>query len=60
MNIWDILILLVIAGIIIIAWRAAKGSGGCHESCGSCAGDCSSCGSASSCSHKDHKQDLKN
>ena len=57
MNIWDILILLVIAGIIIIAWRAAKGSGGCH---GSCAGDCSSCGSASSCSHKDHKQDLKN
>ena len=40
MNIWDILILLVIAGIIIIAWRAAKGSGGCHGSCGSCAGDC--------------------
>ena len=31
MNIWDILILLVIAGIIIIAWRAAKGSGGCKN-----------------------------
>ena len=43
MNIWDILILLILAGIIALALRALRGkkrSGGCSCGCGGCAKDC--------------------
>ena len=43
MNIWDILILLILAGIIALALRALRGkkrSGGCSCGCAGCAKDC--------------------
>ena len=45
MNIWDILILLAVAGLVLLAVRAICGgrAGSCH-SAGGCCGDCASCG----------------
>ena len=44
-NIWDILILLAVAGLVVLAVRAIRGgrAGSCH-SAGGCCGDCASCG----------------
>ena len=43
MNIWDILILLALAGGIALALRALRGKkrrGGCSCGCAGCAKDC--------------------
>ena len=48
----DIIILLIVAVLLVLAWRTAHKKGGC--SCGSgsgCCGDCAHCGS--SCDKKD-------
>ena len=44
MNIWDVLILLVVAAAVFLAVRAIrKGkAGGCHN-CPDCAGNCKTC-----------------
>ena len=41
MNAWDILILLVVAGLVVLAFflrsrRKASGRGSCCENCGAC------------------------
>ena len=44
MNLWDILIIAVIAGITMLALKAMNGkgkSGGCSCGCGGCSKDCS-------------------
>ncbi len=43
MNIWDILILLLIGGAVILAARILRGkgkNGGCSCGCGGCVKDC--------------------
>ena len=43
MNFWDILILLILAGVIVLALRTLRGkgkTGGCSCGCGGCAKDC--------------------
>ena len=43
MNLWDILILLLVAAMVLLALRAIrKGrAGGCHNGCSHCAQSCS-------------------
>ena len=48
MNIWDVVILLVIAGAVVFGFyrsrkRKAAGKGCCGESCGCCTGNCARC-----------------
>ena len=43
MNIWDILIVLVIAGIAAFARRGYKKKNSCHGGCGSCGCGCEHC-----------------
>jgi hypothetical protein len=52
MNIWDILILAVIAGIVILAYRSYKKGDSCCSGGSSCSGCASrgSCGGGASCS----------
>ncbi|MBR0268054.1 MAG: FeoB-associated Cys-rich membrane protein [Clostridia bacterium] len=43
MNIWDILILALIAGAVILAirvWSGKNKKGGCSCGCGGCTKDC--------------------
>lgn len=40
MSILDILILLVIAGLVVLAWRTARKKDGCCGDCGSCGRSC--------------------
>ena len=44
MNVWDILILLAVAGMVLLAVRAIRSgkAGGCHD-CASCGGNCAAC-----------------
>ncbi len=44
MNLWDILILAAVAGMLLLAVRALRSgkAGGCHD-CRSCSGDCAAC-----------------
>ena len=52
MKLLDIVILLIVAVLLVLAWRTAHKKGGC--SCGSgsgCCGDCAHCGS--NCGKKD-------
>ena len=57
MNIWDILILLAVAGMLLLAVRAIRSgnAGGCHGGSGcSCGGNCSACAQrCESCAKKD-------
>ena len=57
MNIWDILILLAVAGLVALAVRAIRSgkSGGCH-SAGGCCGDCASCAMEQGCDKKKEKK----
>lgn len=45
MNIWDILILLLVAGLVFLALRAIRSgkSGGCHHG-SACDHNCAACG----------------
>ena len=56
MSILDILILLVIAGLVVLAWRTARKKDGCCGS-GGCCGDCGSCGR--SCTQRAEKENKK-
>lgn len=40
MNFLDILILLLIAFLVIMAWRSARRHGGCGGDCRNCAKSC--------------------
>ena len=43
MNLWDVLILLILAGCVAAALRILRGkkrTGGCSCGCGGCAKDC--------------------
>ena len=43
MNFWDILILLILAGVIVLALRTLRGkgkTGGCSCGCSGCGKDC--------------------
>ena len=43
MNVWDILILLILAGVIVLALRTLRGNskpGGCSCGCSGCTKDC--------------------
>ena len=44
MNLWDILILAAVAGMLLLAVRALRSgkAGGCHDY-RSCSGDCAAC-----------------
>ena len=57
MSILDILILLVIAGLVVLAWRTARKKDGCFGS-GGCCGDCGSCGR--SCRQREENSRKKN
>lgn len=41
MNLLDILILLLIAVLVVMAWRSARRHGGCCGNCDSCGKGCS-------------------
>ncbi len=47
MNVWDVLILLAVAALVLLAVRAIRrgGSGSCHggSSCHGCSGNCANC-----------------
>ena len=51
MNVWDILILAVIAGGVFLAWRSYRKADGCCSGGFSCSGCASrgSCGGGASC-----------
>ena len=40
MNIWDILILLLVAGMVYLAVRAVRSGKSCCRDCGGCARKC--------------------
>lgn len=52
MNVWDILILAVIAGVAVLAYRSYRKADGCCSGGSSCSGCASrgSCGGGASCS----------
>ena len=53
MNIWDILILAVIAGVAVLAYRSYRKADGCcsgGSSCSGCASRGCCCGGGASCS----------
>jgi len=60
MNIWDILILLVVAGMVFLALRAIRGrKGGCScgsSECCSCAGGCEKCAAQAACKAEKEEQ----
>ncbi len=41
MNFLDILILLLIAVLVVMAWRSARRHGGCSGNCENCGSSCS-------------------
>ncbi len=41
MNLLDILILLLIAVLVVMAWRSTRRHGGCSGNCESCGKSCS-------------------
>ena len=40
MNLWDILIILIVAGVVFFSYRGMRESSGCGGRCGSCGSDC--------------------
>ncbi|MBQ5361189.1 MAG: hypothetical protein IIU47_09130 [Lachnospiraceae bacterium] len=61
MNVWDILILAVIAGVVLLAWRSYRRADSCCSPGSSCSG-CSSrgsCGGGDSCSCCSREGDKK-
>ena len=60
MNVWDILILAVIAGVVVLAYRSYRKADGCcsgGSSCSGCASRGSCCGGAScSCCSQEGKK----
>ena len=70
MNFWDILILLIVAGVIVLALRVMRGkgkTGGCSCGCSGCAKDCaarqeekSKTNGGKSAMMKAHRQEVRN
>ncbi len=53
MNLWDILLLAALAGIVFLAVRAAVKRAKSPGCCSGCAGRCPGCGDAGKQSHAD-------
>ena len=46
MNLWDVLILVLVAAAVFLAWKTLRGktkSGGCSCGCGGCTQECAAC-----------------
>ncbi|MBR6085321.1 MAG: FeoB-associated Cys-rich membrane protein [Spirochaetales bacterium] len=53
MNFWDILIIFIVAGLILLAFKLARG----RKSKGGCGCGCSECPQRKDCNSKDHAVD---